>query len=69
MRRVIRQRVRRRSGGVDVAMDVNAAISVNDGPSQSVQITSVTQGASARAADEGRDRPAQNQDESPEEER
>jgi hypothetical protein len=71
MRRVIQRRVRRRSGGIDLAMDVNAAVSVNDGPSsaKSVQTTSVTQSASARAADEGREPPAENEDQSPEEER
>ena len=71
MRSVIRRRVRRRTGGVDLAVDVNAAVSVNQGTSgaQSVQSASVTQGTSARAADEGRERPAENQDQSPEEER
>jgi hypothetical protein len=71
MRRVIRQRVRRRTGGIDLAVDVNAVVSVNHGSSgtQSVQSTSVTQSASAGAADEGRERPADNQDQSPEEER
>jgi hypothetical protein len=72
MRRVIRRRVRRRSGGIDLAVDVNAVVSVNHGPSgaQSVQSASVTQeDTSAGAADEGRERPADNQDKSPEEER
>jgi hypothetical protein len=71
MRRVIRRSVRRRTGGVDLAVDVNAAVSVNHGTSgvESVQSTSVTQDASARAADQGRDRPAENQDQPPEEER
>ena len=72
MRRVIRRHVRRSSGGIDVALDVNAVVAVNDGSTssvESVQSTSVTQTTSARAADEGRDRPAENQDSTPEEER
>ena len=72
MRRVIRRHVRRRAGGVDLAVDVNAVVSVNHGTSgaQSVQSTPVTQDASARAAEEGRERPAENEDhQSPEEER
>ena len=71
MRKVIRRHVRRQSGGVDLAMDVNAVVAVNTGGSavESVQSTSVTQDASARAADEGRERPAENTDQSPEEER
>jgi hypothetical protein len=71
MRRVIRRQLRRRSSGVDLAMDVNAVVAVNSGTSgaTSVQSTSVTQDASARAAEEGRDRPAANPDQSPEEER
>jgi hypothetical protein len=71
MRRVIRRRVRRRSGGIDLAVDVNAVVSVNHGTSgaRSVQSASVTQDTSAGAADEGRERPAENQDPSPEEER
>ena len=71
MRRVIRRHVRRSSGGIDLALDVNAVVAVNDGTSnvESVQSTSVAQTASARAADEGRERPAENQDSTPEEER
>ena len=71
MRRVIQKHVRRRSGGVDLAADVNAVVSVNHGTSgvQSVQSTAVTQDASARAADEGREHPADNEDPTPEEER
>jgi hypothetical protein len=71
MRRVIRRHVRRRSGGIDLALDVNAVVAVNDGTPgvESVQSTSVTQNASARTADEGREPPAENQDPSPEEER
>jgi hypothetical protein len=71
MRRVIQRHVRRRADGVDLAVDLNAAVSVNHGTSgaQSVQSTSVTQDASARAADEGRERPADNPDSTPEEER
>src|SRR5438046_10370879 len=71
MRSVIRRRVRRRTGGVDLAVDVNAVVATNYGTSgvESVQSTAVPQAASARAADEGRERPAENQDQSPEEER
>ena len=71
MRRVIRRNIRTRSDGVDLAMDVNAVVAVNSGNSavESVQSTSVTQGASARAADEGRTPPAENTEQSPEEER
>jgi hypothetical protein len=71
MRRVIRRNIRTRSDGVDLAMDVNAVIAVNTGGSavESVQSTSVTQDASARAADEGRERPAEKTEQSPEEER
>jgi hypothetical protein len=71
MRRVIRRNIRTRSDGVDLAMDVNAVVAVNSGNSavESVQSTSVTQDASARAADEGRERPAENTEQSPEEER
>ena len=71
MRRVIRRNIRTRSDGVDLAMDVNAVVAVNSGNSavESVQSTSVTQDASARAADEGRERPAEKTEQSPEEER
>ena len=52
-------------------MDVNAVVAVNGGTSgaASAQSTPATQDASARAAEEGRDRPAQNTDQPPEEER
>ena len=71
MRKVIQRHIRQRSDGVDLAMDVNAVVAVNSGTSgvESVQRTSVTQDASARAADEGRDSPAEHTDQSPEEER
>ena len=71
MRRVIRRHVRRRAGGIDLAVDVDAVVSVNHGTSgvQSVQSTAVTQDASARAAEEGRERPADKPDSTPEEER
>ena len=71
MRRVIRRHVRRSAGGIDLALDVNAVVAVNDGTSnvESVQSASVTQSASARGADQGRERPAENEDPSPEEER
>jgi hypothetical protein len=71
MRRVIRRNIRTRSDGVDLAMDLNGVVAVNSGGSgvESVQSTSVTQDASARAADEGRERPAETKEQSPEEER
>jgi hypothetical protein len=52
-------------------MDVNGVVAVNGGASDatSVQSTSVTRDASARAAEEGRDRPAEHTDKPPEEER
>jgi hypothetical protein len=69
MRRVIRRHIRRRSDGVDLAIDVNAVVAVNRGPgAESVQSTSVTQSASARAAEEGPDSPAENRDTSSKEE-
>jgi hypothetical protein len=71
MRKVIRRRIRRQSGGVDLAMDINAAVAANSRTTgaESVQSTSVTQTSSARAGDEGRDRPAGTQDQTPKEER
>jgi hypothetical protein len=73
MRRVIRRHVRRRTGGIDLAVDVNAVVSVNHGTTgaRSVQSASLTQDASTRAAEEGRERPADTTtpDSTPEEER
>jgi hypothetical protein len=75
MRKVIRRHIRERSGGVDVAADVNAVIAVNDGSSRtqavqstSVQSTSIVQGTSARAGDDVPP-PAAPKDDSPQEER
>ena len=70
MRKVIRRHVRRRSEGVDLAVDVNAVIAVNRGTSKTdaVQSTSIVQGATARAGDDV-EAPATPQDDSPQEER
>jgi hypothetical protein len=40
MRRVIRRHIRRRSNGLDVAVDLNAVIAVNHGDSQHEVVTS-----------------------------
>ena len=52
-------------------MDINAVVAANSGSSrvESVQSTSVTQDASARAGDEVREPPADRTHNSPEEER
>jgi hypothetical protein len=70
MRKVIRRHIRRRSEGVDLAVDVNAVIAVNRGTSKTdaVQSTSIVQGATARAGDK-EPSPATPQDDSPQEER
>jgi len=59
MRRVIRRHIRRRTGGVDVAADVNVVIAVNRGTTQAetVQSSSVVQGA-AGGAEHGDGEPA-----------
>jgi hypothetical protein len=70
MRKVIRRHIRRRSEGVDLAVDVNAVIAVNRGTSKTdaVQSTSIVQDATARAGDK-EPPPATRQDDSPKEER
>jgi hypothetical protein len=70
MRKVIRRHIRRRSEGVDLAVDVNAVIAVNRGTSktEAVQSNSIVQGATARAGDD-EPKPAAQQDDSPQEER
>jgi hypothetical protein len=71
MRRVIRRHIRRRAGGVDLAMDVNAVIAVNSGtgPADMVQTTHVVQDATARAGDGDTAEPVDREDDSPQEER
>jgi hypothetical protein len=72
MRRVIRRHIRRRAGGVDLAVDVNAVIAVNRGTGRTdaVQSTQVVQDATAHAGDERADRPPGGRDDdSPQEER
>jgi hypothetical protein len=70
MRRVIRRHIRRRTGGVDLAMDVNVVVAVNrDGaPTDAVQRTQVVQDASARAGDERAERPPADRETDPRQE-
>jgi hypothetical protein len=71
MRRVIRRHIRRRAGGVDLAMDVNAVVAVNSatGPADTVQSTHVVQDATALAGDGKTAEPADREDDTPQEER
>jgi ribosomal protein L14 len=72
MPRVIRRRIRRRTDGVDVALDVNAVIAVNDrgaAETQSVQSTSIVQGVAGGAEQRDGERAPHERDDSPEEER
>jgi|1185.fasta_scaffold495837_2 hypothetical protein len=71
MRRVIRRHIRRRAGGVDLAMDVNAVIAINSGTGQAdtVQSTQVVQDATARAGDGDPAEPADREHDTPQEER
>jgi hypothetical protein len=71
MRRVIRRHIRRRAGGVELAMDVNAVIAVNSetGPTPTVQSAHVVQDATARAGAGDPAEPADRQDDTPQEER
>jgi hypothetical protein len=71
MRRVIRRHIRRRAGGVDLAVDVNAVIAINSGTGQAdtVQSTSVVQDATARAGDGDPAEPADREHDTPQEER
>jgi hypothetical protein len=51
MRRVIRRHIRRRSDGIDLAVDLNAVIAVNHGESQHEVVSS-----HAEASDDARPR-------------
>jgi hypothetical protein len=67
MRKMIRRHIRRRTEGLDLAVDVNAVVAANRGEegtrteAQSVQHTSIAQGRAAGAAGDGPEKPGPDQ--------
>jgi hypothetical protein len=72
MRKVIRRHIRRRTDGVDLAVDVNAVTAANRGSAraESVQSTSVVQGTAGQTDADGAEREQQRDhaDDTPQEE-